>query len=107
MVNGWVITKPRSLWHRLSEARESLPRSRLPANLQDDRPYVRALRSIAKVEAYWGEQDTLTFAKDKSPPVDGFWSITMHMVDGGWWFVPNPLNKFTVSPRNNFKTLLC
>ena len=23
--------------------------------------------------------------------------------DDGWWFVPNPLNKFTVSPRNNLK----
>jgi Protein of unknown function (DUF1214) len=36
--------------------------------------------------------------------VDGFWSITMYMVDGGWWFVPNPLNTFTVSPRNQLKT---
>ena len=25
------------------------------------------------------------------------------MIDQGWWFVPNPLNKFTVSPRNNPK----
>jgi hypothetical protein len=27
----------------------------------------------------------------------------MYMIDQGWWFVPNPLNKFTVSPRNNLK----
>ena len=26
----------------------------------------------------------------------------MYEIDQGWWFVPNPLNKFTVSPRNNF-----
>ena len=25
----------------------------------------------------------------------------MYMIDEGWWFVPNPLNKFTVSVRNN------
>ena len=25
------------------------------------------------------------------------------MIDQGWWFVPNPLNKFTVSPRNNLR----
>ena len=37
------------------------------------------------------------------PPVDGFWSITMYEIDKGWWFVPNALNKFTVSPRNNLK----
>jgi len=46
---------------------------------------------------------TLTFPKDQTPPVNAFWSITMYMVDGGWWFVPNPLNKFTVSPRNDLK----
>jgi hypothetical protein len=27
----------------------------------------------------------------------------MYMIDQGWWFVPNALNKFTVSPRNNPK----
>ena len=25
----------------------------------------------------------------------------MYMIDKGWWFVPNPLNKFTVSARDN------
>jgi hypothetical protein len=24
----------------------------------------------------------------------------MYMIDQGWWFVPNPLNKFTVSMRD-------
>jgi hypothetical protein len=27
----------------------------------------------------------------------------MYEIDRGWWFVPNPLNKFTVSPRNDLK----
>jgi hypothetical protein len=27
----------------------------------------------------------------------------MYQVDNGWWFVPNPLNKFTVSERNKLK----
>ena len=27
----------------------------------------------------------------------------MYEIDQGWWFVPNTLNKFTVSPRNNPK----
>ena len=27
----------------------------------------------------------------------------MYMIDQGWWFVPNKLNKFTVSPRDNPK----
>jgi hypothetical protein len=46
---------------------------------------------------------TLTFAKDATPPVSAFWSIMMYQVDKGWWFVPNALNKFTESPRDNPK----
>jgi len=42
-----------------------------------------------------------TTGPDATPPVNGFWSITMYMIDGGWWFVPNALNKFTASPRDN------
>ena len=43
---------------------------------------------------------TLTFPKGLTPPVDGFWSITMYTIVGGWWFYPNALNKFTVSMRD-------
>jgi hypothetical protein len=32
---------------------------------------------------------TLTFAKGETPSVEGFWSITMYMINQGWWFVPN------------------
>ncbi len=41
------------------------------------------------------------FNKDELPPVDGFWSLTMY--DAGYFFVPNPLNRYTLSQRNKFK----
>jgi hypothetical protein len=43
----------------------------------------------------------LHFDKGRTPPVDGFWSITMY--DPEFYFYPNPLNKLTVSPRNRLK----
>jgi hypothetical protein len=48
---------------------------------------------------------TLTFAKGHMPPVNplAFWSITMYTIDNGLWFYPNPLNKLTVSPRDELK----
>ncbi len=40
--------------------------------------------------------------KGQFPPVNGFWSITMY--DKSYFFVPNPLNRYTVSARNKFVT---
>jgi hypothetical protein len=40
--------------------------------------------------------------KGQMPPVDGFWSFTMY--DDKYFFVPNPLNRYTLSSRNKFVT---
>ena len=40
--------------------------------------------------------------KGEMPPVDGFWSLTMY--NGEYFFVDNPLNRYTVSSRSKFKT---
>jgi hypothetical protein len=74
-----------------------------PANLKEDAvyPYTEVDSTGAKLTG--ANKYTLTFAKGQTPPVDGFWSITMYQIDEGWWFVPNALNKFTVSMRNNPK----
>ena len=42
------------------------------------------------------------FEKGQMPPVDGFWSLTMY--DSHYFFVPNPLNRYTLSQRNKFVT---
>jgi hypothetical protein len=41
------------------------------------------------------------FPKGQLPPVDGFWSLTMY--DTSYFFVPNPINRYTVSQRNKLK----
>jgi hypothetical protein len=40
--------------------------------------------------------------KGQMPPVDGFWSLTMY--DATYFFVPNSLNRYTLSSRNKFIT---
>ena len=74
-----------------------------PANQERDAVYPYTEVDSAGQKLTGANKYTLTFAKDATPPVNGFWSITMYMIDGGWWFVPNALNKFTVSPRDNPK----
>ena len=43
----------------------------------------------------------MTFPKGEMPPVNGFWSVTMYNAD--YFFVANPLNRYTLSQRNKLK----
>ncbi len=72
-----------------------------PANLKEDAVYPYALKDSDGQTLTGANKYTLTFPKGQEPPVNGFWSITMYEIDQGWWFVPNPLDKFTVSPRDH------
>lgn len=44
----------------------------------------------------------MRFNKGELPPVKGFWSLTMY--NENYFFVVNPLNRYTVSQRSKFKT---
>lgn len=101
MVNGWVVTRGLGIYGTNYMKRAVVAAFGWPANLPQDAvyPYTELDSDGRKLSG--ASNYTLTFPKGETPPVDAFWSITMYEIDKGWWFVPNPLNKFTVSPRNN------
>lgn len=101
VVDGWLITKGLGVYGTDYMKRAVVAAFGWPANLQEDAVYPYTEIDSAGQKLSGANNYTLTFAKGQSPPVNGFWSITMYEIDQGWWFVPNPLNKFTVSPRNN------
>jgi hypothetical protein len=101
--NGWVISKGLGRYGTDYMKRAVVAAFGWPANLEQDAVYPYTETDSNGQQLTGANKYTITFAKGQTPPVSGFWSITMYMVDGGWWFVPNPLNKFTVSPRNNLK----
>ena len=103
MINGWVITKGLGTYGTEYLKRAVVAAYGWPANQQKDAVYPYTEVDSTGKTLTGANNYTLTFPKDQTPPVNAFWSITMYLVDGGWWFVPNPLNKFTVSPRNNLK----
>jgi hypothetical protein len=103
VVDGWVITKGLGVYGTDYMKRAVVAAFGWPANLQDDAVYPYAEVDSEGQKLTGANKYTLTFPKGQTPPVNGFWSITMYQIDQGWWFVPNPLNKFTVSPRNNLK----
>jgi len=103
VVNGWVVSKGLGTYGTDYLKRATVAALGWPANQEIDAVYPFTEVDSTGQKLNGGNNYTLTFAKDATPPVSGFWSITMYLVDQGWWFVPNPLNKFTVSPRNNLK----
>jgi hypothetical protein len=103
VVDGWVITKGLGVYGTDYVKRAVVAAFGWPANLQEDAVYPYTEVDSAGQKLTGADKYTLTFAKGQTPAVNGFWSITMYQIDQGWWFVPNPLNKFTVSPRNNLK----
>jgi hypothetical protein len=103
LVNNWVITKGLGVYGTDYMKRAVVAAFGWPANLQSDAVYPYTELDSSGQKLTGANKYTLTFAKGETPPVEGFWSITMYEIDQGWWFVPNALNKFTVSPRDNLK----
>ena len=103
MVNGWVLTKGLGVYGTDYMKRAVVAAFGWPANLEKDAVYPYTEVDSTGRRLTGANKYTLTFAKGQTPPVNGFWSITMYEIDQGWWFVPNALNRFTVSPRNNPK----
>jgi hypothetical protein len=103
VVGGWVMTSGLGVYGTDYLKRAVVAAYGWPANLEKDAIYPYTAvdsegRTLSGASKY-----TLKFAKGQTPPVNGFWSITMYEIDKGWWFVPNPLDKFTVSERNGLK----
>ena len=101
--NGWLMTKGLGQYGTDYMKRAVVAAFGWPANLQDDAVYPYTTVDSKGETLTGANKYTLTFAKGQLPPVNAFWSITMYEIDQGWWFVPNALDKFTVSPRNNLK----
>jgi hypothetical protein len=103
-VNHWLIPAAAGAYGTDYLQRAFIAAFGWPANLPEDAVYPYAEQDSTGQKLSGANKYTLTFPTGQTPPVEGFWSITMYIEDGGLWFYPNPLNKFTVSPRNNLKT---
>lgn len=101
LVNGWFFTTKTGLYGTDYMQRAIITYIGLGANKPQD-----AIYPVAKVDlngkSLNGSNDyVIHFPKGGLPPVKGFWSITMYNSD--YFFVPNKLNKYTVSPRDQLK----
>ena len=100
--NGWVFTTKAGVYGTAYRQRAMITWYGLGANRPQDAIYPTS-EGPDLLKKYSGEHKyVLHFNKGEMPPVDGFWSLTMY--DAGYFLVANPLNRYTLSQRNKFKT---
>ncbi len=99
--NGWTFTTNAGVYGADYLQRAFITAIGLGANRPQDAIYPTSTQD-ADGQKYSGANKYVAhFPKGQTPPVNAFWSITMY--DAAYFFVDNPLNKYTVSPRNALK----
>jgi hypothetical protein len=92
--NGWNNTKTGSYGTDYF-TRALVAAMGLGANRIRDAVYLTSLKD-PKGNAYRGANNyVVRFAKDQLAPGQDFWSLTMY--DDGYFFVPNPINRYSIS----------
>jgi hypothetical protein len=98
--NGWTFTTKTGLYGTDYLQRALITAIGLGANRPQDAVYPVS-ESDADGQPYRGSNQYLMhFDKGQMPPADAFWSLTMYNSD--YFFVANPLNRFTLSSRDKF-----
>jgi len=100
-VNGWTYSTKLGVYGTEYLVRALVTAIGLGANRGQDAIYPTS-EADADGKPYDGANKyVMHFDKGETPPVDGFWSLTMY--DAEYFFVPNKLNRYTLSQRNKFK----
>ena len=100
-VNGWDYTLKTGVY-----GTDYLMRALITAiGLGRQPPAGRHLSDLAQGRR-WRDYDgankyVIRFPKGQLPPVEGFWSITMY--DAKFFFVANPINRYSISARQDLK----
>jgi hypothetical protein len=99
--NGWIFTTKAGIYGTEYLQRAFITAIGLGANRPQDAIYPTS-ETGAEGKPYNGANKyVMHFDKGAMPPVNGFWSLTMYNAD--YFFVENPLNRYTVSSRSKFK----
>ncbi|RIK69279.1 MAG: hypothetical protein DCC65_00615 [Planctomycetota bacterium] len=101
-VNGWLFSTKTGIYGTEYLQRAFITAIGLGANRPEDAIYPTSEVSAAGQPYDGSKKYVIHFDKGNLPPVNGFWSLTMY--DEQFFFVDNPLNRYTLSARNSLKT---
>ena len=99
--DGWLFTTKTGIYGTDYRQRALVTAIGLGANRPQDAVYPTS-EGPGILKKYNGANKyVMHFNKGEMPPVDGFWSLTMY--DASYFFVPNAINRYTLSQRNQLK----
>lgn len=100
--NGWTYDSKAGVYGTDYLNRSLITYLGLGANRNADAVYPTSQRDYLKRKYSGAHNYTITFPKGQLPPVNGFWSVTMY--DENYFFVANPINRYSISARQSLKT---
>jgi hypothetical protein len=100
-MDGWMYCLDTGTYGTNYLQRAFITAIALGANRPQDAVY-----STSEADPYGNQYNgankyVMHFDVGRTPPVNAFWSLTMY--DENFFFIDNPLNRFNVSSRTNFK----
>jgi hypothetical protein len=101
-LNGWFVTTKTGIYGTDYMQRAVVTIIGLGANRPKDAIYPTSTKDVDGRHYDGSKQYVMHFAKGQLPPVKGFWSLTMY--DSKFFFVPNSLNRYTLSERDKLVT---
>ena len=100
-INGWMFDSVTGIYGTDYLNRAFVTAIGLGANRIQDAVYPTSLKSASGDDYSGANKYTIHFPKGQLPPTRGFWSITMY--DANYFFVANPINRYSISARQNLK----
>ena len=101
-LNGWNYDTQTGMYGTDYLNRALVTAIGLGANRVQDAIYPTSLKDPSGNDYDGANKYVVHFPKGQLPPAEGFWSITMY--NAQYFFVDNPLNRYSISPRQSLKT---
>jgi hypothetical protein len=99
---GWAFTTKTGIYGTDYLMRALVTAIGLGANRPQDAVYPTSMKDADGRKYSGANKYVMHFPKGQLPPVTGFWSLTMY--NSEYFFVANPLNRYSLSPRQSLKS---
>ena len=99
--NGWAFDSQTGVYGTDYLNRALVTAIGLGANRIQDACYPTSQKDSDGKEYVGSNKYVMRFPKGQLPPVGGFWSLTMY--DEKYFFVANPINRYSISARQSLK----